>query len=304
MSTENNRNGEDQTTQNPQINQVPPTRAVPQPAYDPASGGFAPTQPTQQPQVQEPQYSADQFQNAQQQYPQATEQTGQYAQQQHSGAPYQNHQYAEPAAWGAPAQGAKPASQWTVKKTVIAAGAAVVIAGGAAAAVAVAGNNSAANNGTGANGIAGGQGLDGQAQDGQMGPGAQDGQIGGGMGGMDGGMAGPGNIAALNSVHGEYVVLRNQKYVTVGEQTGTVTEVSSTSVTVKSADGFTRSYSIGTGVTVSSGGFGRRQTSTQTTTPTIADVVKGATVRISALKNGDSYAAESIQLTTATTNTN
>ena len=66
------------------------------------------------------------------------------------------------------------------------------------------------------------------------------------------GQGGPGDFAAGGmggglsaAVHAEYVVLQGSAYITMAEQLGTVSEVSSSSVTVKSSDGFTRSYALG-----------------------------------------------------------
>lgn len=107
--------------------------------------------------------------------------------------------------WGAP----QPAAQrpaWTAKKTV----AAVAIAVGIAAAGGVAIYAASGTN----------------QQTGGAGP--------GGMGGTrpDGGMRGPGSGLGSGSVtHGEF-------------QTGEVTSISSTSVEVKSTDGYTKTYVI------------------------------------------------------------
>ena len=61
----------------------------------------------------------------------------------------------------------------------------------------------------------------------------------GGMGGMGGGMGGPGMRGA---VHGQFVVPDGTGWRTVAMQRGVVTAVSSTSLTVKSKDGYTKTY--------------------------------------------------------------
>ncbi|MGE5288834.1 MAG: hypothetical protein ACM3ML_16870 [Micromonosporaceae bacterium] len=62
--------------------------------------------------------------------------------------------------------------------------------------------------------------------------------------------AGPG---ALGAVHGEFVVPKSGGgYQTIDTQRGSVTAVSSTSITVKSADGFTKTYPVTSGTIVDS----------------------------------------------------
>ncbi|WP_314215982.1 hypothetical protein [Pseudarthrobacter equi] len=78
-----------------------------------------------------------------------------------------------------------------------------------------------------------------------------------GTGGMNGGATGaPGGLgmgmAGLNAaIHSEYVILQGSSYVTMASQTGTVTDVSSDSLAVKSEDGFPRTYAVGADVQVS-----------------------------------------------------
>ena len=117
----------------------------------------------------------------------------------------------------------------------------------------------------------------------------------GGMGGM------PGGLSA--AVHAEYVVLDGSDYTTKAEQLGTVSDVSSSSVTVKSADGFTRSYALGSDVEVSNTPQRRQQTGTSGTSGTelsVSDIAAGGTVRIVAVKEGSGYTAESVQVVPAT----
>ncbi|UKA60969.1 hypothetical protein [Arthrobacter sp. FW306-2-2C-D06B] len=200
----------------------------------------------------------------------------------------------QPAAgWGAPQQydsGQPRASffkNWSLKKGLIVGGVAVVVAAAAGAGAYAAGNGTAAADTTNA-----------------QGPGAgQNGQ--GGFGGPGGTNAGPGGLGVgmggLNAaVHSEYVVLQNGSYVTMAGQLGTVTDISASSMTVKSEDGFTRSYALGTDVVVAEG-VRQRGSGTTGTTLTLADVKSGSSVRVTALKESDKYTAQSIQIVTATT---
>jgi hypothetical protein len=52
-------------------------------------------------------------------------------------------------------------------------------------------------------------------------------------------------LAAVGALHGELTVpAPNGKYQTVDVQRGTVTNISASSLTVKSSDGFTKTYTI------------------------------------------------------------
>jgi len=230
--------------------------------------------------------------------------------------------------WGAAqpyAPGATPRTgkgSWTAKKGLLVGGVAVVVAAAAGAGAYAAGNGStaaSANNGLGAGangqfGPGGQGGMNGQSgmngQGGMAGPGSQTGTDGGGTGrDMDGGMGldgGPGGLgmggAGLNAaVHSEYVVLRDSSYVTMAGQTGTVTEISGTSLTVKSEDGFSRTYAVGSDVQVTQGM--RQRGGSTGSTLSLSSVTTGATVRITALKNSDTYTAQTIQLAAAGTAT-
>jgi hypothetical protein len=79
----------------------------------------------------------------------------------------------------------------------------------------------------------------------------------GGPGGQgDGGGMGRGGMMAslVNALHGDFVVSDgNGSYVTRRLQTGTVSAVSSTSISVKSADGYSQTYAIATSTTVDNG---------------------------------------------------
>jgi hypothetical protein len=210
-------------------------------------------------------------------------------------------------AWGAPGPaGSFPGNgpdggrnPWTRKRGLAVAGAAAVLAGGAGVGIYALSSGSAT-----ADTVADGQALLGTA------PGAR----GGTQGGLSGGMpaqGGPGNFAPgglggmgsglSTAVHSEYVVLQDGAYVTKVEQHGTVTEVSSDSVTVKSADGFSRSYSLGSDVVVSNLQQRRQQAGgTSASQLSVADIVAGATVRIVAAKDSNGFPAESVQLTATT----
>ncbi|WP_254678837.1 hypothetical protein [Arthrobacter sp. 24S4-2] len=214
--------------------------------------------------------------------------------------------------WGAPASaGSFPAGSfsakgpdgrskpWTRKRGLVVAGAAAVLAGGA---------------GVGVYALTSGAAAAETATDGQALPGTAPGARGGTQGGFAGGMpaqGGPGNFApgglggmgsgVSAAVHSEYVVLQDGAYVTKVEQQGTVAEVSSDSVTVKSTDGFSRTYSLGSDVVVSNVQQRRQQAGgTSTSQLTVADIVSGATVRIVAGKDSNGFPAESVQLVAAT----
>ena len=130
---------------------------------------------------------------------------------------------------------------------------------------------------------------------------AQGGFAGGGMSGQ----GGPGDFAAGGmgglsaAVHADYVVLQGSQYVAMAEQTGTVSEVSSSSVTVKSSDGFTRSYALGSDVAVSNLQQRRQQAGGTASQLTVADIVAGGTVRIVAAKDGSGYTAASVMVVAA-----
>jgi hypothetical protein len=135
-----------------------------------------------------------------------------------------------PANWGDPAPAA-PKKGWSGKKTAIAAGIAVVIAAGGGAAI-WAGTSSADNAAQQGPGGFGGPG--GGQFPGQGGP-------GGGFGnGFGGGMA-----ALREALHGDFVVSNGSGgYTTERLQTGDVTELSATSVTLTSKDGYKQTYTL------------------------------------------------------------
>jgi hypothetical protein len=131
---------------------------------------------------------------------------------------------------------------------------------------------------------------------------AQGGFAGGGMSGQGGpgdfAVGGMGGLSA--AVHAEYVVLQGSEYTSMAEQLGTVSEISSSSVTVKSSDGFTRSYALGADVVVSNLQQRRQQAGGTGTQLSVADIVAGGTVRIVAAKDGSGYAASSVMVVAAT----
>lgn len=133
-----------------------------------------------------------------------------------------------PANWGDPAPAA-PKKGWSGKKTAIAAGIAVVIAAGGGAAI-WAGTSSADNTAQGPGGFGGPGGPGGGQFRGQGMPG----------GGFGGGMA-----ALREALHGDFVVSNgNGGYTTERLQTGDVTELSATSVTLTSKDGYKQTYTL------------------------------------------------------------
>ncbi|HWD02271.1 MAG TPA: hypothetical protein VG674_07450 [Amycolatopsis sp.] len=131
---------------------------------------------------------------------------------------------AEPGVPGAPAPA--PIKGGSGRKTAIAAGVAVVIAvgGGLAIWAGTSSNDASAQQGPGGFGGPGGQG---------------------GPGGF-GGRGGSGGTAALrNALHGDFVVSDvNGGYVTERLQTGDITEISATSVTLTSKDGYKQTYTL------------------------------------------------------------
>lgn len=203
---------------------------------------------------------------------------------------------------GQSANGRAGGGLWTRKRGLMAAGAAVVLVAGAGAAGYALSNATA---GAASPGVAGADPN-----------GAPGGIQGGGRGnlpnGAGGGQGGPGNFAADGfggmgngisaAVHSEYVISENGSYVTKVGQLGTVTDVSAGSVTVRSDDGFSRTYALGSNVAVTKAQQRRQQAggaqSGGTTTGglTVADIVAGSTVRIVAGKDGANFSAETVQL--------
>lgn len=220
--------------------------------------------------------------------------------------------------WGAPPPAGRAGGaaanpkRWTMKRGLVVAGAATVLAAGAGVGAYSLASNAAAADGTPAAGGAGQGGLaqggmpqDGMTQDGGGalgGPGGTQGGFANGTVPGQGGDFAPGGLGGMGSgissaVHSEYVIKENGQYVTKVAQLGTVTDVSSGSVTVKSTDGFTRSYTLGDATAVGNQQLRRQQSSASGLT--VADIAAGATVSIVAAKDGSAFAAESVQLIAA-----
>jgi hypothetical protein len=210
----------------------------------------------------------------------------------------------EAAAWGAPAPkpvaaGGDKGRTSPLKKGLIAAGIAVVLAAGAGAGVYAATGSS--GDGNTAQGIAGEDGRFGGPL-GEDAGGSVDGQMDGPMG--RGGMGGPGELGmGAASLHGEYVVQRDNEYVTMATQTGTVSSAEDGKVTVKSADGYEQTYALADGTQVSDWGAGRGQDPSQQGTSGSSNLAAGQTVRVTALKDGSTLTATMVQIADTGTGT-
>ncbi|MEZ2390422.1 hypothetical protein AB6813_12900 [bacterium RCC_150] len=203
--------------------------------------------------------------------------------------------------WGAPPQYApneRPRGSalrnWSTKKSLIVGGVAVVVAAAAGAGAYAAGNSGTSGTGS----------AQGPAAGGQFGQNGQGGGFGGPGGGTNAGPDGLGlGMGGLNAaIHSEYVVLQNGNYVTMAGQSGTVTDISASSMTVKSEDGFSRTYALGSDVAVAEGTW-QRGSGSSGTTLSISDVKTGSAVRVTAVKDADKYAARSILLSTRASST-
>ncbi|MCC3315322.1 hypothetical protein [Nocardia africana] len=129
------------------------------------------------------------------------------------------HPPAEPEhTWGAPQT--QPAATWSAKKSLAAVGIAAVIAAAGGGVVYAATHSGGSEHG---------------------GPGGPGTSWGGGHN-----TAGPGGMGMPgSSLHGQFVISDgNGGYTTEITQTGTVTAVSDTSITARSADNFTQTYTI------------------------------------------------------------
>ncbi|MEV4312280.1 hypothetical protein [Actinocrispum sp. NPDC049592] len=159
-------------------------------------------------------------------------------------------------AWGG-RQPRRPKQKWSGKKTAAAIAIAVAVAGAGGVAVYAA------------------SGSAGAASPSMGGPGGM-----GGMGGPRGGMGGPGG-GLMNAVHGEFTISDgNGGYKTELMQTGQVTAISSTSVTAKSADGYTKTYTISSSTTFGNG--------------SVSDIQNGDTVMITATPSGEAATADTL----------
>ena len=114
-----------------------------------------------------------------------------------------------------------------------------------------------------------------------QGPGGFGAGTGGGFGGGRGG--GPGGMGGLfSALHGDFTVQDNGSYVTERLQTGEITAVSATSITAKSADGYTKTYTIDSSTEVDQGD------------EQVSALKTGTTVTIIAKLSGDTGTATSI----------
>jgi hypothetical protein len=154
--------------------------------------------------------------------------------------------------WGAAQH--RPPQRWSTKKTLAAVAIAVGVASAGGAAIYAAGSSTEASASQG--GMQGGPGG---------GP-----QLGGGQSGL------------MNALHGEFVVSDgNGGYTTELMQTGTVTAVSSSSLTAKSDDGYTKTYTIDSGTAVGNNAE-------------ISSIANGDTVTVVATVSGDTATVDTV----------
>jgi hypothetical protein len=106
------------------------------------------------------------------------------------------------------------------------------------------------------------------------------GMKGGFGGGHMGGPGGPGG--AGGAIHGQLTVPNGSGYRTIDTQSGEVTDVNQSSITVKSADGFSKTYSVTENTLVNAGRDG------------IGSVKTGDTVRVNAAEDGTTAEAMNI----------
>jgi len=128
---------------------------------------------------------------------------------------------------------------------------------------------------------------------GQHGPG--DGGRGGhgGMHGMRGGPMG-------EALHGEFVVKAEDGTIsTIRQVQGTVTAVSSTSITVKAEDGYTATFAVNADTEVHTGLPGRDRAAADATTQAITDVTVGDVAHVHGTVAGDTATAEDVHAMTA-----
>jgi hypothetical protein len=169
-----------------------------------------------------------------------------------------------PRTWGAPVPAHERTSgPWSAKKIIISAAVAVVIVAGGTVGVIAATNHSSTTAGGGPGGGPGGR------------FGGPPGGFRGGPGGAAGGLA--------NALHGDFVVSGSSGYTTDRLQTGTVTAVSATDITLASVDGYTQTYQITSGTTVDGG------------SDTIANVAKGNSVTVIAALANNTATATTIE---------
>jgi hypothetical protein len=165
--------------------------------------------------------------------------------------------------WGAPSGPTdwgtqqRPRHKWSPRKVALAVAIAVGIAGAGTVAVYAASGSASSTSS-------------------QQGP-------GGGMGG-DGTGGGPGGGGVMSqALHGEYVVSDgNGGYATEIMQNGEVTAVSDSSITAKSDDGYTRTYTIDSDTVVGNG------------SADLSSIATGDDVMIVATVSGDTATADSL----------
>lgn len=164
--------------------------------------------------------------------------------------------------WGASANDSwrteQPKRKWSAKKLAVAVAIAVGIAGaGTAAVYAASGSTDSSTT--------------------QQGPGGTGGGPSGGMGG------GPGGGLTSEALHGEYVVSDGSGgYTTELLQNGEVTAVSDTSITAKSEDGYTKTYTIDSDTVVGNG------------STDLSSIETGDDVTIVATVSGDTATVDSL----------
>jgi len=107
---------------------------------------------------------------------------------------------------------------------------------------------------------------------------------GGPFGGKLFGLGGFGGFGKFGGLHGEFTVKKpdGSGYETVATQTGEVTAVSPSSITVKSEDGFSRTYSVDENTVVGSGRDG------------IGNVKTGDTVHVAGIVDGGKASAAAV----------
>jgi hypothetical protein len=159
--------------------------------------------------------------------------------------------------WGGPVPEKPAQSRWSGRKTAAAVAVAVGVAAAGGFAVYAASGSAGAAARSGPGGV-------------RMGPGGPGGTGGaGGAGGM------------MNALHGEFTIPDGSGgYRTAIMQTGSVTEITDTTLTAKSADGYTKVYTIGSKTTFGMG--------------TKADITSGDTVTVVATPEGGKATADSI----------
>jgi len=171
-----------------------------------------------------------------------------------------------PRTWGAPIPAVeRPNRPWSTRRIVLSAAVAVVIVAGGTVGVIAATNHSTTTAGNGGPGGGGPGGFGG-------------GRFGGGPGG-----GGPGGFGLANALHGDFVVSNNGSYATDRLQTGTVSAVSATDITVASVDGYTQTYTVNSNTSVDRGNN------------SISNVAKGNTVTVIATLSGSTATAATIE---------